>query len=90
MIRWQDIRFNRESRLELRDNQTVRPLSLGFRFRRSCYGGPVDVFVIVATGQTIPSTAPDVEMRGAEELREVYLGEVVEIRGARFDEGRGR
>ena len=90
MIRWQDIRFNEESRLELWDNQTVRPLSLAFRFRLSGDEGPAGVFVICAAGRTIPTTDPDVEMRGAEELREVYLREVVEIRGARFDEGRGR
>lgn len=81
-VRWQDIRFDDETRLELRDKQIVRPLSLGFRFRPSGDEGPAGVFVICATGRTIPSTDPDVEMRGAEELREVYLGDVAEIRRA--------
>jgi hypothetical protein len=88
MMRWQDVRFGSDTRIELRSGVTVRPLSLGFRFRESGDEGPAGIFVCAALGQTIPNTDPDEVMRGEEAVREVWLGEVVAIHAPAAPVGR--
>jgi len=79
MTKWQDVRFGPKTRIELRSGVTVRPLDDRFRFRPSGDEGPAGRFVLCALGQTVPNTDPDEEMRGEEDIREVWVNEVVVI-----------
>ena len=78
-MRWQDVRFGPETRLELKSREVARPLVDRFRRRGSGDEGPAGILVECAFGRTVPNTDPDVDLRGAEVCREVYIGEIDRI-----------
>jgi len=89
-MRARDLRFNDETRIELRSGATVRPLDDRFTFRPSGDAGPAGIFVLCSLGfeEPDPCPAPGEDADKVDAVREIYLSRIVAIRGALDAEGR--